>query len=111
MLLLILGGRQRLALAVLCGSMVPYAALLGLAARYGGAHAVAFSVVAGVWGIFLALAIAVRKCLGIWIFATPSAAWRLLRRRRRLRAARFARLTSPERGPVIASSPKTSRNR
>ncbi len=92
MLLLILGGRQRLALAVLCGSMIPYAALLGLAARYGGAHAVAFTVVAGLWGIFLALAYSVHKCLGIWIFATPSAAWRLLKRgvgffgRRALRA-------------------------
>jgi O-antigen/teichoic acid export membrane protein len=80
MLLLILGGRQRLALAVLCGCMIPYAALLGLAARYSGAHAVALTVVAGVWGIFLALAFTVRKCLGIWIFATPSAAWGLLKR-------------------------------
>lgn len=80
MLLLILGGRQRLALAVLCGCMIPYAVLLGLAARYGGAQVVALSVVAGVWGIFLALAFTVRKCLGIWIFATPSAAWHLLKR-------------------------------
>jgi O-antigen/teichoic acid export membrane protein len=80
MLLLILGGRQRLALAVLCGCMIPYAVLLSLAAHYGGAQAVALSVVAGVWGIFLTLAFTVRKCLGIWIFATPSAAWRLLKR-------------------------------
>ena len=80
MLLLILGGRQRLALAVLGGCMIAYSALVLAAARYGGAQAVAISVAAGIWGIYLALAITVRNCLGIWIFATPSAAWALVKR-------------------------------
>jgi O-antigen/teichoic acid export membrane protein len=73
LLLLVLSGRQRLALAVLCACTVPFVAAVAIAARFGSKELVAMAVVVGIWGIFLALVLTVRYSLHVWTIATPVA--------------------------------------
>ncbi len=79
LVLLVLGGRQRLALAVLCVCAIPFAGAVTLVARFGSRELVAMTVMAGIWGIFLALVLTVRFSLGVWTFATPAAMHSALR--------------------------------
>jgi len=84
LLLFILAGRQRIALALLATCATIFAGCLLLAARFGSGEAVAITAACGLWGTLLILSLAARQVLGVWTIATPSSVAAALRQGRNL---------------------------